>query len=231
MKYLNTAITRGNIIVANMTNKFDNWSRLKKVIIRFEKTINGFAMQIGLQRAENLYHIRKGNYGISQDLADRIIKCDPEIDRTWLLSGVGNMLKSDGVQQEQIPFYIDEVESIITNLDSVEPAGYMTLPYKTNSDIVVRSFSKPMSDTISAAQDLFLKRTEVTDVVQGNEYVLVLNRPEDNVLWRRVRWVSRNDSRWRLVARNREEYKDIFVDRSEVKEAWRVIARLSVLES
>ncbi len=214
-----------------MTNKFDNWSRLKKVIIRFEKTINGFAMQIGLQRAENLYHIRKGNYGISQDLADRIIKCDPEIDRTWLLSGVGNMLKSDGVQQEQIPFYIDEVESIITNLDSVEPAGYMTLPYKTNSDIVVRSFSKPMSDTISAAQDLFLKRTEVTDVVQGNEYVLVLNRPEDNVLWRRVRWVSRNDSRWRLVARNREEYKDIFVDRSEVKEAWRVIARLSVLES
>ena len=214
-----------------MTNKFDNWSRLKKVIIRFEKTINGFAMQIGLQRAENLYHIRKGNYGISQDLADRIIKCDPEIDRTWLLSGVGNMLKSDGVQQEQIPFYIDEVESIITNLDSVEPAGYMTLPYKTNSDIVVRSFSKPMSDTISAAQDLFLKRTEVIDVVQGNEYVLVLNRPEDNVLWRRVRWVSRNDSRWRLVARNREEYKDIFVDRSEVKEAWRVIARLSVLES
>lgn len=214
-----------------MTNKFDNWSRLKKVIIRFEKTINGFAMQIGLQRAENLYHIRKGNYGISQDLADRIIKCDPEIDRTWLLSGVGNMLKSDGVQQEQIPFYIDEVECIITNLDSVEPAGYMTLPYKTNSDIVVRSFSKPMSDTISAAQDLFLKRTEVTDVVQGNEYVLVLNRPEDNVLWRRVRWVSRNDSRWRLVARNREEYKDIFVDRSEVKEAWRVIARLSVLES
>lgn len=214
-----------------MTNKFDNWSRLKKVIIRFEKTINGFAMQIGLQRAENLYHIRKGNYGISQDLADRIIKCDPEIDRTWLLSGVGNMLKSDGVQQEQIPFYIDEVESIITNLDSVEPAGYMTLPYKTNSDLVVRSFSKPMSDTISAAQDLFLKRTEVTDVVQGNEYVLVLNRPEDNVLWRRVRWVSRNDSRWRLVARNREEYKDIFVDRSEVKEAWRVIARLSVLES
>ena len=146
-----------------MTNKFDNWSRLKKVIIRFEKTINGFAMQIGLQRAENLYHIRKGNYGISQDLADRIIKCDPEIDRTWLLSGVGNMLKSDGVQQEQIPFYIDEVESIITNLDSVEPAGYMTLPYKTNSDIVVRSFSKPMSDTISAAQDLFLKRNYLLD--------------------------------------------------------------------
>jgi hypothetical protein len=88
-----------------------------------------------------------------------------------------------------------------------------------------------MSDTISAAQDLFLKRTEVEDVIQGNEYVLVLRRPTDNVLWRRVRWVARDDSQWRLVARNRDDFNDIFVNRNEVIEAWRVIARLSVLES
>lgn len=217
--------------VEDMTNKFDNWSRLLKVIERFGKSINGFAMQIGLQRAENLYHIRKGNYGISEDLADRIISCDPEIDRTWLLSGVGNMLKSESIEKEQIPFYIDEVEQILPNIANIEPAGYVTLPYKTSCDIVVRSFSKPMSDTICAAQDLFLKRTEIEDVVQGNEYVLILRRPTDNILWRRVRWVSRDDKQWRLVARNREEYSDIFVNRSEVIEAWRVIARLSVLES
>lgn len=214
-----------------MTNKFDNWSRLLKVIERFGKTVNGFAMQIGLHRAENLYHIRKGNYGISADLADKIIACDPEIDRTWLLSGVGSILKSDNVQYEQIPFYADELERVLPNIAELEPTGQMTLPYQTGSDIVVRSFSKSMSDTISAAQDLFLKRTEVEDVVQGNEYVLVLNRPNDNVLWRRVRWVSRDDNKWRLVARNREEFPDIFVDRCEVLEAWRVIIRLSVLES
>lgn len=214
-----------------MTNKFDNWSRLLKVIERFGKSVNGFAMQIGLHRAENLYHIRKGNYGISQDLADKIIACDPNIDRTWLLSGVGSMLKTDVIKSEQVPFYIDELENILPNIDAAEPAGYMTMPYRINSDIVVRSFSKPMSDTISAAQDLFLKRTDIEEVVQGNEYVLILDRPTDNVLWRRVRWVSRDNNKWRLVARNRDDYKDIFVNRSEVKEAWRVIARLSVLES
>ena len=214
-----------------MTNKYDNWSRLLKVIERFGKSINGFAMKIGLQRAENLYHIRKGNYGISDDLADRIIGYDPEIDRTWLLSGVGSMLKSDVINSEEIPFYIDEVEQVLPNLVAVEPSGYLTLPYKTNADIVVRSFSKPMSDTISAAQDLFLKRVDVDDVIQGNEYVLVLDRPTDSVFWRRVRWVRNDDCRWRLVARNRDDFQDIFVDRSEVKEAWRVIARLSVLES
>ena len=214
-----------------MTNKYDNWSRLLKVIERFGKSINGFAMKIGLQRAENLYHIRKGNYGISEDLADRIIDCDPEIDRTWLLSGVGSMLKSDVIQNEEIPFYINEVEQVLPNLVAAKPSGYIMLPYKTYCDIVVRSFSKPMSDTICAAQDLFLKRVDIEDVVQGNEYVLVLNRPVDNVIWRRVRWVSKDDSKWRLVARNRDEFKDLFVDRDEVKEAWRVIARLSVLES
>ena len=214
-----------------MTNKFDNWSRLLRVIERFGKSINGFAMQIGLPRAENLYHIRKGNYGISEDLADRIIKQDPAIDRTWLLSGVGNMLKNETLEQEKLPFYIDEVEEILPGIGCIEPSGYLELPYKTNCDIVIRSFSRPMSDTISAAQDLFLKRTDLAGVVQGNEYVLMLNRPTDNVIWRRVRWVAGNTNQWRLVARNREEFHDIFIDKSEVMQAWRVIARLTVLES
>ncbi len=214
-----------------MTNKFDNWSRLLKVIERFGKSINGFAMQIGLSRAENLYHIRRGNYGISEDLADRIIKQDPDIDRTWLLSGVGNMLKSQTLEHEKTPFYIDDVEDILPGIACIEPSGYIELPYRTHCDVVIRSFSKPMSDTISAAQDLFLKRTEVENVIQGNEYVLMLNRPTDNVIWRKVRWVSGNSNRWRLVARNREEYSDIFIDKSEVMQAWRVIARLTVLES
>jgi hypothetical protein len=188
-------------------------------------------MQIGLSRAENLYHIRKGNYGISEDLADRIIKQDAEIDRTWLLSGVGNMLRSEVIEPERVPFYLDEVEEILPGIACIEPSGYIQLPYKINCDLVIRSFSKPMSDTISAAQDLFLKRVDIDSVVQGNEYVLMLNHPTDNVIWRRVRWVSKNSNRWRLVARNREEFPDLFIDRSEVMQAWRVISRLTILES
>ena len=188
-----------------MTNRFDNWSRLLKVIEHFGKSINGFAMQIGLNRAENLYHIRKGNYGISEDLADRIIKQDPNIDRTWLLSGVGSMLKSDALQQESVPFYLDEMEESLPMIAHIQPSGTLQLPYKTNCDIVMRSFSKSMSDTISAAQDLFLKRIDVGDVVQGNEYVLITNNITQNVLWRRVRCVAGDEAKWRLVARNRDE--------------------------
>lgn len=214
-----------------MTNRYDNWSRLLKVIERFGKSINAFAAHIGLQRAENLYHIRKGNYGISDDLADRIVKEDRNIDRTWLLSGVGSMLKSDVIEPEKVPFYLDEVEEILPGIACIEPSGYLQMPYKTYCDIVIRSFSKPMSETIVTAHDLFLKRVDVNEVVQGNEYVLMLNRPTDNVIWRRVRWVSRNPDKWRLVARNREDFNDMFIDKSEVMQAWRVIARLAIHES
>ena len=231
MKNLQLAKFCQNKKLKDMTNRFNNWARLIKVIRRFDKSINSFAMHIGLHRAENLYHIRKGNFGISSDLADKIVNSDPEIDRTWLLSGVGAMLKSECIDPEQVPFYLDEAEVILPNILDMEPSGYITMPYKTNCDLVVRSFSKPMSDTVSAAQDLFLKRVEVNEVVQGNEYVLILDRPNDNVLWRRVRWVSRNPDEWRLVACNRDEFKDEFINRSEVKAAWRVIARLAVLES
>lgn len=214
-----------------MTNKFNNWIRLKLVIERFGKSINSFALSIGLPRAENLYHIRKGNYGISEDLADRIIERDPEIDKTWLLTGIGAMLKENVVYPEQVPFYLNEAEDVLHNIENIEPSAHYTVPYRMDCDLVIRSFSKPMSDTISVAQDLFLKRVDIEDVVQGNEYVLILNNSEHKVLWRRVRWMPRDASHWRLVARNREDFKDIIINRSDVKAAWRVIARMSILES
>lgn len=214
-----------------MTNRFKNWERLIQVIKRFGKSINGFALHIGLQRAENLYHIRKGNFGISYDLADRIVSHDPEIDRTWLLTGVGTMLKSECIDPVELPYYLDQAEDILPNIDNLEPNGHLTVPYRMNCDLVVRSFSKPMSDTVSAAQDLFLKRVSVDEVVQGNEYVLVLSNPNNRVIWRRVRWVAKDVNRWRLVSGNRDEYKDEYINRNDVKVAWRVIARLAVLES
>lgn len=36
-------------------------------------TVNYFARYIGLTRGENLYRIKRGDNGISRDLADRIV--------------------------------------------------------------------------------------------------------------------------------------------------------------
>jgi hypothetical protein len=212
-----------------MTNKYNNWERLSKVIERFRLSINAFANQLGLGRSENLYHIRKGNYGISHDLANRIIKHDADIDRTWLLSGVGTMLRSDPKSNEALPFYRDRMEVVLLDLDNAQPYGYFDVPYVTGSDFIVRSFARPMVDTVTVATDLFLKRLSSTDeIVQGNEYVFKI---DESILWRRVRCVKGSPTKWRLVARNREEYPDIVIDNSSIDIVWRVISRVAILES
>lgn len=211
-----------------MTNRYANWERLMMVIEWAGMTINSFSRHIGLQRAENLYHIKKGNYGISEDLADRITAYFPMIDRTWLLSGIGNMLTDTHHGSERLPFYNNDITDTMHAIDAAHIQGEVHLPYITDSHLVVRSTSRAMNETLSAATDLILREVEVDDVIQGNEYVLIFG---DRVEWRRVRYVAKDSNKWRLVARNRDEYPDIFIDRKEVSRAWRVVARIAILES
>mgnify|MGYP006316080821 FL=1 len=212
-----------------MTNKFNNWERLAKVIERFGLTINSFAKVLGLNRSETLYHIRKGDFGISADLADRIVKIDKDIDRTWLLSGIGNMLHSDATNGEYLPFYRKEMEVVLRDIDTCPSDGEFYVPYVTGCNYIVRSFSRSMSDAVTAATDLFLKRlTNIDDVVQGNEYVL---RVGDEIIWRRVRFIKSDDKRWRLVSNNRVDFPDVYVNIEDISDVWRVISRIAVLES
>ena len=59
--------------------------------------LNGknFALRIGLRYPDSIYHIQRGRNGISDKLADRIVMAFPEIDKGWLLSGEGDMLRSE----------------------------------------------------------------------------------------------------------------------------------------
>ena len=64
----------------------DNWQRIDSVIRWANMTINYFALYIGLPRGENLYQIKKGNNGISRNLADKIVTKFPEVSLAWLLT-------------------------------------------------------------------------------------------------------------------------------------------------
>ena len=207
------------------TNKQYNWERLQMVIDWANLSINAFAKSIGIQRAENLYNIKRGHYGISSDLADRIVAVYPEIDHTWLLSGMGSMLKDEATVDTSLSFYNVDAESVIAHIESLEPSGRITLPYMNNCDFVIRSFSRSMADPQCAASDLFVKRVAPEDIVQGNEYIL---STDSHTVWRKVR-IASDEQNWRLVSRNREEFPDIVVEKSRVVKAWRVVARLAVM--
>lgn len=76
----------------NQPPKRDCWERIETIIKRSEMTANAFARHIGLPRGENLYQIKKGNNGVSLNLADRIAAKFPEVSKLWLLTGDGPML-------------------------------------------------------------------------------------------------------------------------------------------
>jgi predicted nucleic acid-binding Zn-ribbon protein len=68
---------------------------LEKVIVYCNTNYNKLATDLGLKRSQNLYDIRDGKTNISPKLAQKITKLYPEITKGWLLTGEGNMLKSD----------------------------------------------------------------------------------------------------------------------------------------
>ena len=63
------------------------WERLSEVIDYSGLSVNAFAKAIGLKRGENLYQIKKGNNGISPNLAKRINQVLPCFSVAWLISG------------------------------------------------------------------------------------------------------------------------------------------------
>ena len=167
-----------------MTNKYNNWIRILEVINYLGLNPNSFALHLGMPRSENIYHIKRGNYGISEDLADRIVGLHPEIDRTWLLTGVGSMMKSDKKEGSSIPCFSGDICDVLPNIDKLSKSGTYRTPYICDCDMVVRSKCAAMNDPGTAATDLFLKGVEVSDMVQGNEYAMIVN---DTVLWRKIR--------------------------------------------
>lgn len=213
-----------------MEHSIDNtkhacWERLEQVIKWARLSINSFAKSIGILRAENLYNIKRGNYGISHDLADRIIATYPEIDRTWLLTGTGSMLKDAEIPECRLPFYNYDAESVIARIESLTPTSEINIPYMGDCDFVIRSFSRSMTAPQCAAADLFVKSVQPDNILQGNEYIIAM---DGQTLWRKVR-AAEDANSWKLVARNRDESPDIYIDKSSIRRAWRVVANLSVM--
>ena len=74
------------------TTQNEEWLRLKSIIDWAGMSTNKFAIHIGLPCGENLYRIKRGQNGISRDVANRIADKFPSISKGWLLFGEGEMI-------------------------------------------------------------------------------------------------------------------------------------------
>lgn len=173
---------------------------------------NSFALNIGLSRGENLYQIKRGNNGISKDLVEQIVKKYPEINRTWLITGEGEMFVSDNGDRVPIPCYDIDIASL-ARLDQLpQPSHMISLPRMRGVSFAGLTMNAAMEPGIPNGATVVVCEATHEQIVPGYPYVVVT----DNIaVLRRLKKEPAND-KIRLVAAN-PDFDDMIIDICEVR--------------
>ena len=201
-----------------------SWVRLKKIIDWTGLSTNAFAQTIGLKRAENLYQIKKGNYSISKELADKITTKYDNINKLWLLTGEGQMFTQDALTTNAIPYFdsgIDKFESI----DELPPTHYLHIPLLANCDMAVMHTGESMKPDIPSGSVVVLKEVDLDSVVSGNIYLLMT---DDYNIIRSIRLNETDTDTLRLIPKNTDEFDEITIEKKKINRLFLVKAVISM---
>ncbi len=197
------------------------WQRIEKIIDWSRATsINAFARNLGLNRAENLYQIKRGNNGISQELAKQIKIKYPEVNKGWLLSGEGTMLASEEDKTQRynstIPFYEKDIIEVLTSEERPNPSDYIILPPFKDCEIAAISYGEAMSSSIPNGSIVLLKRSSCDKICPGEVYLIL------SIIFVGIRTVRREcgSNTIRLEADKSEKYDDILIDINDINEIY-----------
>lgn len=197
----------------------DNWHRIERIVKWTGLSVNAFAHTIGLNRAENLYQIKKGNNGISRELADNITAKYPTISKAWLLAGEGEMLnKVEQLSSSDIPVFETEVSKYLTYRTTMTPAYYISMPMFKGSDFAAVSMSDSMAPEIPSASTVLFKKVTSDDIVPGKAYYV--SCPQ----FGGIRFIRREigSATLRLVPCNTDKYDEIATEVDQIDELFLV---------
>lgn len=189
-------------------------------------TTNYFGRYIGLSRSENLYQIKAGKNGISQNLAKRIVEKFPELSLGWLLTGEGDMF-SKGTSGGRIPFFDgDVVGRGLLRHEDMKPAFKMNIPNIEDCDCAFRSYDHAMTDEIMVGSTVFLKKTTTEAIIPGGMYVIVCPK---YILLRRVRLADDEAGEASLVLEpTNAGFDSVTIRIEDVESIYRVVANLKL---
>ena len=183
-------------------------------------SVNSFGREIGLVRSENLYQIKRGNNGISRDLADMICKRYPEISKAWVLAGEGDMfLDPMEMTALRLPYFEADVEKYVLAPNNYSRAGELKLPMYAGCDFAAVYYGRAMGDEVPAGSVVVMRRVEDMEVlVPGSDCLVVSDKL---TLFRRLR-SSANPEVLRLEAADTERFDAVEIPKKEVREIYRL---------
>lgn len=207
-----------------MREKRNNWERIEAVISWANMTTNYFARYIGLARGENLYQIKRGNNGISIDVANRVVAKFPQINKLWLLTGEGEMFVENGRTGKRIPFYPVDPELEIMQVGELKTESFLTLPAVDDCDFAMRYNGRAMGNVVPSGSIVVLKKIALDAIIPGGEYVIVSQK----IVTLRIVRAVRGTNKLRLVAGDSDNYDDIILNNSDVTAVYKVKAKIII---
>ena len=188
--------------------------------------LNGknFAIRIGLSHPDSIYHILRGRNGISDKMAERIIMAFPEVNRSWLLSGEGEMLQDQNpqvalftpertrrtqentLQKQQVPLYDFEAVAglvpIFTNQN--HPIDYISIPDLPRCDGAVYVRGDSMYPLLKAGDIVMYKQIQdYYNIIWGEMYLISFNyEGEEFITVKFLKKVEGQPDRVLLVSHN-----------------------------
>lgn len=154
-----------------------DWQRLEQVIRWTGLSTNAFALGIGLKRSENLYQIKRGNHGISKELAELIVRKYPGINRAWLLTGEGDMQtesSSSSRSASGMPYYERDLLRVASDVILPSASDYIYVPGFETCDFAARVTGNALAPEIPAGAVVLVRRSDPTSpILPGQIYLIV----------------------------------------------------------
>jgi hypothetical protein len=183
-------------------------------------SVNSFALSVGLSRGENLYQIKRGNNGISRELAAMIAARYPQISRGWLLTGEGDMFIDETLRRSSIPFYDADIEKYVASPARFTSRGYISLPGVEDAEFGAIYHGRAMGEAIPAGATVLVRRVDIGGLVPGGDYVVVTG---EFTMLRRVRREASSEV-LRLLPLDTDNFDEIRVPAADVSELYLVLA-------
>jgi hypothetical protein len=178
--------------------------RLKAFIEYKNMSVRSFESQCGLSYG----YVGNMRQSIQPDKVKSIAHCFPELNTGWLLSGEGEMLKTDQAAVKEystggVPYYaVDFLAGfdLVINDQTAVPDGFISFPHIRGAQAWVDISGKSMSPLIDPGDVIAIKHIEdwQTNILYGEVYALVTEQ------YRTVKRIRKSDREgWiRLVPEN-----------------------------
>ena len=155
-----------------------------KILTHYQLNPKSFSEKIGLERPQAIYDIQSGKTkNISAKMADKIISVFPEVDRSWLLTGEGNMLKEStdvATTHNRIRYWVDVDATAggVTLFDDQVTNKYIDLDIPEFRDCTdaVNLYGDSMLPLYKSGQIIILKEWMESFIDYGNVYLVITKK-------------------------------------------------------